>query len=338
MGLVKKIIATTACLATLLSPMTIEIKDADVQPLEEVVQTVSEEKSLSFPSIHIKKNTARARDYTLEGRITVLGFDVLFNGVRCGIGASSRGDDFWPAFGKCALLGLGVFGGKEIASWNGYDIPFAGGMGKGTHDFFVSMIDNEMQGNKLLSRFRTDFGPIEFDFNNGSVDLYVHPYSAYYLIKNIADGHRFELKDTLYNLTPVFSYDEKLSIPQGPLCGRASQNIIAYRRIDEKITGYPCSSLGKGNIMSHENNHVLFISEFRFLDDLMGKKSDVIKQIPIIRPLAPIFDHIKLGPLMAMGIFAIPGAIHPDAYWYTPTEMEAYTMERPFRGQHPFYR
>lgn len=308
----KNIVATAACLTILLP--TIEIKDKQ-----------------DTPSISIKQNTAQARDYNLEGRLAVLGFDILFNGLKSGIGAKYNGDDFWPAFGKGALAGMIVFGGKEIASYTG-SVPFAGGMGKIFHDLGVSMSDNVMRGEDLLSRFRTDFGPIEFDFNKGGLDLYVHPYPAYALIENIVKGYNFEIKDTLYNLTPVFSYKENLLKVQGHLCGCVHQNIFEYSK------HVACSTLGKKNIISHEMNHVLFFSEYRFLDDLMGKKSDVIKQIPIIRPLAPIFDYLKFGPWLAEGLFYAQEFIHPDLYWYTVPEMEAYTMERPFRGNHPFYR
>jgi hypothetical protein len=324
----KRTLATAACLITLLGP-TIAIKDKHIE--QTAVQEVSKEKSFSFPSIHIKKNTAQARDYNLEGRLTVLGFDVLFNGLKSGIGAKYKGDDFWPAFGKGALSGIIVYGGKEIASYNG-TVPFAGAMGKIFHDLGVSMSDNIMRGEDLLSRYRTDFGPVEFDFNKSGLDLYVHPHSAYSLIKSIVKGHRFEIKDTLYNLTPIFSYKEHILRNQGSICGCARQNIIEYSKKGA------CFILGKKQIISHEMNHVLFFSEYRFLDDLMGKKSDVIKHIPIIRSLAPVFDYLKFGPELAMRLFYAQELINQNTYWYTIPEMEAYTMQRPSKPNfHPFY-
>jgi hypothetical protein len=317
----RKVLASAACITTFLGP-TVNIENMPKEPasIEEIVEY--------SPSISFEMPKAEARDHKLEGRLTVLGFDVLFNGLKSGFGAMDNGDDFWPAFGKGALSGLVVYTGKEIASHNG-EVPFTGAIGKLTHDFGVSMSDNVMRGEDIFSRFRTDFGPIEFDFNKGGVDLYFHPFSAGAIISGIVKGHDFDIKQTLFNLTPVFSYKGLIVISGAYYCGITQQNVITYSKGCDK------------GVLSHEMNHVLFFSEFRFLDDLMGKKSKAIEQIPIIRPLAPVFDYIKFGPSLAQGLMETPRSIDQDAYWYLPHELEAYTMERyddDGFSKHPFYR
>jgi hypothetical protein len=206
-------------------------------------------------------------------------------------------------------------------------VPFAGGMGKIFHDLGVSMSDNIMRGEDLLSRYRTDFGPIEFDFDisKGEIDFYVYPHTAIMMCYNIGRGEKFELKETLYNLTPVFSHNK----PIYGLDGQAQENMFHYYRNSGHIP----------QIKSHEMNHVLFYSEFRFLDDLMGKKSDVIKHIPLIHPIAPVFDYLKFGKILARWSFNMPRRINSEAYWYSPHEIEAYTMQRPSTSNlHPFYK
>lgn len=325
----KSIVASAAFAAALFGP-TVAVKD----------NTSAERHEISFPSITLEKNTAKARNYNLEGRLAVAGFDVLFNGLKCGIGASSRGDDFWPAFGKCAILGLGVFGGKEIASWNGY-VPFSGGMGKLTHDLFVSMSDNITFGRGMAERFVTDFGPFEFHFDSRKgFDLYFHPYSAHAIVRNIQNGYKFDLKESLYNLTPVFLIEQSITTARNTkIHGITQQNVITYSKENEKIS------------KSHEFNHVLFLSEFRFIDELMPNKGKLVtgtlSSLP--EPLSGLFrnnpgleyaiDHIRLGPWLAERLMIVLPSLDYRIYHYTPWELEAFTMERPLSpNSHPFYR
>jgi hypothetical protein len=211
-------------------------------------------------------------------------------------------------------------------------VPFAGGMGKIFHDLGVSMSDNIMRGEDLLSRYRTDFGPVEFDFDlsKGGVDFYFHPFSAGALIYFISKGDKFDIKNTLYNLTPVFHFSEhRSSYSCESVGGTALHNVFTYKK----------TSPGSANIISHEMNHVLFNSEFRFLDDLMGKKSDIIKKIPLLNPFAKSFDYMKFWTLFGNGFFRLPELINHKAYWWVVPELEAYTMQRP-RGanSHPLYQ
>lgn len=319
---IKNLLAAAACITTLLGP-TVNIEDKPEAPtsIEEIVEY--------SPSISLEMPKAEARDDQFKGRLAVLGFDVLFNGLKSGIGAKYNGDDFWPAFAKGAVSGLIVYSGKEIASRNS-DVPFAGGAGKLIHDLGVSMSDSVMNGEKLLSRYRTGIGPIEFDFNKGSVDLYVHPISAGSIIYLIARGDKFDVKNSLYNLTPVFYFTEDRSSPTvDSVYGMTYENEFTYKK-----------GLGEDIMISHEMNHVLVGSEFRFIDDLMGKKSDLIKKIPIIWSLAPIFDHMKFGSAIGNWLLRIPHFISPDAYFYVIPELEAYSMQRPGDklNAHPFYR
>lgn len=314
----KKMIACATFAGTLLGP-AVSIQD---KPQAARVETL-EQKASSFPSIHLKDNTAKATDLynfkKAEYRLAVLGFDVMFNGLKAGIGAKCEGEDFWPAFGKGAIAGLFVYGGKEIASHN--SLPFMGATGKLVHDFGVSVSDNVMQARPIFSRFRTDLGPVELEFDNSwKPSLYALPMSAIGLIANIAQGNRLDLKQSLYDLTPVFSFrlsNEMLADP-AYYAGFTRHNVYSYCK--------NCYDRSAASIQSHEMNHVLFNSEFRFLDDYTGKKSELIEDLPILSKFAPAFDHVKLSQIM-INILNMPMAFSKEAYWFLPPEMEAYIME-----------
>ncbi len=319
MSLKQKIAAATLSLTTLFGP-TVNIHN---NPVENKAEYRTE--------ISISENKAMAGTRDLEGRLAVLGFDVLFNGLKSGIGAYSKGKDFWPAFGKGALSGVVVYGGKEIAAHNKY--PFLGASGKLVHDFGVSMSDNVMRGKPMLSRYVTDIGPVELHFEDGKLDsMYLLPVSAFSIIDSIANGRDFDVKQSLYNLTPVFSYKIPKARQHGELMmGYAGHNVINYCRNCEKRV--------VNTALSHEMNHVLFYSEFRFLDDLIGKKSEAVENMILLHPFAEAFDHVRLGGLIAKGIFALPKIFSKKAYWYVPQELEAYTMQMPRKeNSHPFYR
>lgn len=323
MGLKNKIMAAALGLITLFGP-TLNIHSKQ-ETIEQKVEYKTE--------ITLEQNKAQARDYNLEGRLTVLGFDLLINGLKSGIGAKYNGDDFWPAFGKGVLSGAVVYAGKEIASFN--EFPFLGATGKLVHDLGVSMSDNVMLSKPILSRYVTDFGPLEVHFEKGKdTKIYVHISPIVSIIKNFADKNKFELKETIYNFTPVFSFEVPLEIQQKGefIGGYASQNIMTYCR-NCQTDNFDLSS------KSHEMNHVLFFSEFRFIDDLMPKKSEMVEKMLFLHPLAPLADYIRIGPMLAQGIFILPKLFSEKAYWYSPQELEAYTMQRPqYKNSHPFYR
>ena len=321
----KKLAAGAAGLATLLGP-TIAIDTQEQYSAQELQDESTTQDAIHLPSVHLKRNTAKAGDHNLEGRMAVLGFDILFNGLKAGIGAKVAGDDFWPAFGKGAFSGVIVYGGKELASWNG-TIPGAGASGKLIHDLGVSMSDNVTFGRPILSRYVTDIGPIEINFDSkDGVSAYLYPYSLYAIIKNAADGHRFEVKHSLLNLTPIFSFDKSNS----KYGGWTNQNVFTYCR--------NCDGLD--NIArSHEMVHVLHISEFRFIDEAMPLKSEIFHNAPILHKFSNLLDYIKVGPFIGERIMALPMLFGEEGYWYNPLELEAYTLNRPTQpNAHPFYK
>ncbi len=291
-----------------------------------------EQKVNQFP-VKVEKSMAKAGSFNnLEGRLTVLGFDILFNGLKSGIGAVYHNKDFWPAFFKGALSGMIVYTGKEIASWN-YKVPFSGATGKLVHDFGVSMSDNVALGRTMFSRYVTDFGPVELQFQSNKVSFYFHPYPLYAIIKNFANGYKLDLAETLSNLTPVFYFkqNKSLTFNNMQVGGFTQQNVMTYC--------LNCKPDGISNsLKSHEFNHVLFFSEFRFLDEMMDKKSESVQGMPVFWKFAPVFDYIKLGPFLAQTFFSIPSIFSKNAYWYLPHEFEAYTLNRPQRfNPHPLY-
>jgi len=321
MSLKSKIMATALGLTTLFGP-TVNIDSKSV---------VSEQKIEYKLEAKIEQNNAQARDYNLEGRAAVLGFDLLINGLKSGLGAYANGEDFWPAFGKGLGAGAIVYAGKEIASHNRY--PFLGVSGKLVHDLGVSMSDNVMLNKPIMSRYVTDFGPIEIHFEKGKENkIYFQPFSACAILGNLVKGNDFDLKQTLYNFTPVFSYKVPLDIQQqGFIGGYTTSNVIAYCRNCKENDFFKVA-------LSHEMNHVLFFSEFRFLDYLTPNKKIVFENMLFLHPFAEQLGEMRYGPMLAQGLLVLPKLFSKEAYWYLPHELEAFTMEMPrTNNAHPLY-
>lgn len=321
MGLKQKIMAAALGLTTLLGP-TINIHSKPVKTEERIEYKVE---------ASIGQNKAKAKDYNLEGRAAVLGFDLLINGLKSGIGAHWQGKDFWPAFGKGLGAGAIVYAGKEIASHNRY--PFLGATGKLVHDLGVSMSDNVMLDKPILSRYVTDFGPIEIHFEKDKVKTYFHPLPVIGIVRNVAEGHKFDLKQTLYNLTPVFYFNRPVDKQVGNFeAGYTVQNVINYCR--------NCKEHHFDQVpLSHEMNHALFFSEFRFLDYIWEDKTKIFENTMFLHPFSEELGKMRFGPMAASALFLIPTVCSKKAYWYTLPELEAFTMEMPrTNGAHPLYR
>lgn len=311
-GYVRKALVSSAFVGVFLNPV-VKV-DSD---LEGMVN--------SSVSVVLDLPVAEAGGHHEEERLIILGFDMVFNGLKSGFGSLYHGNGFWEGFGKGLFAGAVVYSGKELASYTG-EVPFSGAGGKLIHDLGVSMSDNVMRGENMFSHYRTDLGFVEFDFDleEGGVELSFLPLSAGGMIYFVARGDKFEFEKSLFNLTPVFSYEDGVNDYVGVACS----NVFSYNRDFHSVAG----------VLSHEMNHVLFFSEFRFIDDILPKKS-VVSGVPVLSLFAEYFDHIKVGGLVAAGVFNIPKLIDPEAgYWYSPHEIQAYTMERKDYAIHPFYK
>ena len=271
-----------------------------------------------------------------ESRLIVLAFDVVFNGLKSGIGASYNGNDFWPAFAKGALSGIVVHAGKELASWNG-PIPFAGATGGYLHDLGVSMSDNVMKGLPMLSHYRTEIGFMEIDFSKSEINAYILPGHLYSIIKNISDGGNIDIKHSLQYMSPIFYTNNTIGARAKPKGYRFNAVALSGTVIyDEEI-------ISLDSTLSHEFQHILFQRSLRFCDyiieESIGKNSNIIENIPIINPISKWFNHIHYGTLVGDTLLLLPSLIDPALYYWTPTEIHSYTMQRQghLPNWHPLY-
>ena len=254
-----------------------------------------------------------------EARATVLGFDVLFGCLKSGIGSRINDNGFWKGCAKGALGGAVMYAGEHVASYNNY--PMFGGAGKLVHDLGVSMSDNVMRGDGMFSKYETELGPVTFTFDEG-----IMPRLSFTLTPAIAIGHSisnkqsFDAKQSLYNLTPVFKTvlpDERFTLNNRlhATLGSTSANVVSYTPMSEDIDRY---------VLSHEMNHVLFWSKFRFSKDLL-QWVPTEKAHPSLE-MEKIQRWWNIGQDIGGNILYLPMNIDIRAYNYTMPELEAHSM------------
>lgn len=251
--------------------------------------------------------------------ITLASTLVIDGPIKCGLGALILDTDFGECIGPAILGGLVDFTGMAIAR---YDYPFMGAAGKLTHDFGVSISNNAMIGIPMFDRFQTDFGPVLFSIEHMTTDpelnVYVQPGGIAGILANFALGNRFEVLETLYNLTPTFTFPgREENIFGSPVRGFTLGDVIAYGRGEDTLGLYLPSQT-----RAHEFNHALVYQNIgRMIDDLLYP--EVLREAGF--SLGPDITAIVLNgaPSLMYGIDNSTTGI----YKYFPLEFSAYSME-----------
>lgn len=250
--------------------------------------------------------------------ITLASILVLDGPIKCGLGALVNDTDFGECIGPALLGGLIDYAALEIGRYNEY--PMVGAAAHLAHDFGVSISDNAAAGLPVLDRFQTDFGPFLFSAEhlttNPSFNLYFQIVPAVGMITNFAEGNRFEFLDTISNLTPVFSFENVTRDHMGSrVAGYSMGNVMTYGR-GENVEGYDIVV-----VRSHEFDHALIYTDFRFINDLL--------------PAYPMQQlHLGFGTDIGWLLMASPPAICRiftedcyGTYMATPLEFFAYSMQ-----------
>lgn len=257
--------------------------------------------------------------YQDEYRLITLASVLVLDGpIKCGLGAWINDVDFSECILPAVLGGVIDYAALEIGRYNEY--PAVGAAAHLVHDFGVSISDNAAAGLPVLDRFQTDFGPFLFSAEHLTTDpefnLYFQIAPAVGIITNFAEGNRLEFLDTFSNLTPVFSFENVTMDHIGSrVAGYTMGNVMAYGR-GENVEGY-----GSSIVRSHEFDHALMYSDFRFINDLL--------------PAYPMEKlHLSFGPDMGWVVMALPPGLCRiftddcyDVYMATPLEFFAYTMQ-----------
>ncbi len=260
-----------------------------------------------------------ANVYPDEYRLITLASILVLDGpVKCGLGAWINSTNFGECIGPALLGGVIDYAAMEIGRHNEY--PMVGAAAHLAHDFGVSISDNAAAGIPVLDRFQTDFGPFLFSAEHLTTDptfnLYFQIMPAAGIITNFAEGNRLEFLESISNLTPVFSFDNVTKEHFGTrYAGYTIGNVMAYGR-GENVEGYDYNI-----VKSHEFNHILVYSDFRFVNDLL--------------PAYPMEQlHLSFGPDISTMLFALPSNIclftEGDCYGLymsNPLEFFAYTMQ-----------
>src|SRR3989339_895853 len=197
-----------------------------------------------------------------ESKAMVLGANMVAGCLKSGIGYAVNHKSFLEGCAKGSLAGAIAFAGEYTATYNEH--PGAGAVGKLVHDLGISMSDNAMHGEGMLSQYQTDIGPVTLTFSGGIVpraSFTIVP--AVGMVMNFAKGRSFDLGDSLSNLTPVFKMDpvfmNGVDASNGVALGYTKGNVVSYADWE-----------GVGNLtLSHELNHSLFWSKLRFTNDLV---------------------------------------------------------------------
>lgn len=250
--------------------------------------------------------------------ITLASILVLDGPIKCGLGTWINGTDFGECIGPALLGGVIDYAALEIGRYNEY--PMVGAAAHLAHDFGVSISDNAAAGIPVLDRFQTDFGPFLFSAEHLTTDpvfnMYFQIMPAVGIITNLAEGNRFEFLETVSNLTPVFSFENVTAEHFGSrYAGFTMGNVMAYGR-GENVEGY-----NPAVVRSHEFDHTLIYSNFRFINDLL--------------PAYPMEQlHLSFGPDLSAMVLAMPANICMWAkgdcyglYMSNPLEFFAFSMQ-----------
>ncbi|MFH0752529.1 MAG: hypothetical protein V1914_02920, partial [archaeon] len=263
-----------------------------------------------------------------EARLAVLGLNVGLSCIKSGVGSYMNDKGFFEGCTKGAFAGLITYLGEYIAIYN--NIPMIGGFGKLVHDLGVSMSDNVMRGESILSQYQTEFGPVTLTFRDSIIprpSFTITPMVA--MIGNFIKGQEFDFEKSLYNLTPVFKNNSldiiEFNGEQGIVEGYTTGNVISYT--PGSIKGYTSDKALAFDrlVISHEFNHTLFWSKLRFSGDLLHwVPTEKVLGVP---KMEEIMKSWNMGQELAYCMFASFG-LSMSTYYYNPMELEAYSMQR----------
>jgi len=238
--------------------------------------------------------------------------NIVLSCLKSGIGSYMNDKGFLNGCAKGSLAGIVMSAGEYTATFaaDKKAHPITGGLGKLTHDLGVSISDNVMRGENMLSQYQTELGPLTLTFRDSitpKLSITIIPISA--IGSNIIVGNKFDLKKSLYYLTPVFKMKDTITIGGMATDGYSIGNVITYKS----------NKFNKGNdTISHELNHTLFWSKLRFCGDLLHPAPH----------MAEVEKAWNIGQEACYGLINLPMVINNKTYYYQPHEIEARMMER----------
>ena len=152
----------------------------------------------------------------------------VVHGLIGGIGALQHEKNFFEGFGKGFAGGTFVGLGKY---WVGENVNGAWGA-KILTSIGTSVTYNTAQGKDAFAMIMMDLGPVmlTYDYEKG-FKPYLLAMSTFDLIRTIAEGHKFDLEESLRRGTPIFQVKYK------PMQhGFSRSNIIGVVKHDSRLT------------------------------------------------------------------------------------------------------
>ena len=270
-------------------------------------------------------------DHKDEARAIVFGTNILFNCVKVGITSYMDKNGIIKGCAKGALAGTIMSTGEYIATFAGTPTgeikttakgnPLLGAIGKLTNDLGVSIADNVMRNEDMLRQYQTELGPLTLTFRDSIIphpSFTITPIVG--IISNIAQKHEFDYKLSMAYLTPVFKI--KLFDVKGDIGADTGEMQVYYAGYTiGNAMNYTPDTTGRkyqNMTLTHELNHTLFWSRMKSCDKLLYP-------IPYAKQVEKWWNagHDLCGVLEAG-----PATINKKLYYYTPSEIEAYIMQR----------
>lgn len=233
-------------------------------------------------------------------RMGVLGANMLIGCLKGGIGSDQY--SFWQGCWRGAIGGLVAFSGEYVASHVDKAL-IMGGAGKLIHSLGVSMQDNVAEDIGVFSRYQLDVGPTTFTI--GGPDRFRISYTVHSFIgigRAFGVGGKFNLKASVLTLTPIFDYKGQEAFAGGLVAGFCQGTVVAVN------TGLS-RHIPPGEILSHELNHSISHANFRLAGNIFR------------------IEGLEVGRFALRSLHDTLAAF-PETYYWTPMEMQAYSMEQ----------
>jgi len=242
----------------------------------------------------VRQNRMKAMEVVLVGNIVIGCLEV-------GIGQAFNHGSFVEGCLKGMATGSMAFVGEMWAVRGGK------GAGKFVFDSASSIQENLMTGRDAWSRFRTDVGPVALTFDKSLI-----PSASFGIYSTLglvfaASKRRFDAKNSLAYLTPVFYYRKDLSSTEHVVAtiGGSIGNVVSYRK------GFFTAD----RIITHEMIHVLQFRRFMSCNDV---------PLPWVNG-----KYIAFGrDICTASAFFQSNTNNLHGYFRSPFELEAYTMEK----------
>lgn len=282
-----------------------------------------------FNTQYAPKHIQWSIDHKDEARALVFGMNILFNCAKAGVISRMNKQNLLDGCIKGAMGGAIMSTGEYIATFAGTPTgeiettkkgnPLLGAVGKLTNDLGVSIVDNVMRGEGMLSQYQTELGPLTLTFKDSII-----PHPSFTLtpvvgmISNVVKGHEFDQKLSLAYLTPVF----RMNLVKGDLGVDTGEMQVYYAGYSiGNVINYTPDTVGRGyqNLtLTHELNHTLFWSRMKSCDRLLYP-------LPYAKQIE---NWWNAGHDLCQLLEAGPATVNKKLYYYTPSEIEAYIMQR----------